>query len=237
MLKYLTALFAALCLAACQQSTSDISAKAKAQLQQSIDQALQSTASTASVSSVVVVKEEGNKYLGEATVDAYGGSFKEKFVILADSKQVMLNVDEMTKNALVAQIIGQRLSTLDRAYSDAILEPRYFTMMPPELQKNRDAFAERLQTIVPIEKIGPYYFGSGIKARSGGSDEAAWAINSTNGQGFAVVMITGKFGVSYSVYGAEPLKLPKPLLDWAVENGMNRSNYAYIRDLNYPGKQ
>ena len=82
----------------------------------------------------------------------------------------------------------------------------------------------------PVQAIGNFWFGSGCKAHECGSEEAAWAIDRDEAKGYAVILTEGMHGrPTFSIYGGEPEQLPRTLLYWAVENGMNAFNSVHIR--------
>jgi hypothetical protein len=76
-------------------------------------------------------------------------------------------------------------------------------------------FTNRLQVSGPVELQGEWLVGSGIAPHSGGSDEAAFAINSKSGALIGVMMIDGK---QFRTFGVGDIaKLPPPLFAWYQE--------------------
>jgi hypothetical protein len=120
-------------------------------------------------------------------------------------------------------------------YSDYVLKPSIFELMPESLKAHKGDFAARLETIMPIEMHEGYYFGYGCKAHECGSNEAAWVINKATGESAAIIMryvpaIPGGIEAheNFELYGVTLDELPKPLADWALQNGMTLGNTVEV---------
>jgi hypothetical protein len=89
-------------------------------------------------------------------------------------------------------------------------------------------FKARLQVAGPVEHQGEWLVGEGLAPHSGGSDEAAFAINTNSGAIFGVMMTNGDHFRSFGVDA--PAKLPSPLLAWYRERGgsLRRASTATV---------
>jgi len=141
-----------------------------------------------------------------------------------------------------------QLAALNNQYSDAVLKAPYIDLFPAALTSDRTNLANftgRLQTVVPIELQGGYYFGTGCASHDCGfpGNNAAYAIDSQTGVAAVVIMITdwssAPVGPSsgpppppppttFQVFGAQPNGLPPPLAGWAAQNGMTAANVRAV---------
>ena len=83
--------------------------------------------------------------------------------------------------------------------------------------KSRREFSARLQVASPVERQGDWLVGKGLAPHSGGSEEAAFAINVNSGAVFGMMMTDGDVFTSIGV--DDPAKLPSPLQAWYLERG------------------
>jgi hypothetical protein len=118
-------------------------------------------------------------------------------------------------------------------YSDCILKPDAFALMPESLKTVKEDFATRLSVVHAIvETEGGYYFGSGCAAHECGLNEAAWVINRTTGKSAAIIMryVPANSAMAahenFELYGT----IPTPLADWAVQHGMTEDNVVEERE-------
>ena len=75
-----------------------------------------------------------------------------------------------------------QLAALNNQYSDAVLKPPYIGLFPAALtgdKTNLASFTGRLQTVVPIELQGGFYFGTGCASHDCGfpGNNTAYAID------------------------------------------------------------
>jgi hypothetical protein len=111
-------------------------------------------------------------------------------------------------------------------YSDCVLKPDTFALMPASLQAVKEDFATRLSVVFPIvETADGYYFGSGCAAHECGKNEAAWVINKATGKGAAIIMRYRPGHETFELYGTS---IPAPLADWAVHEGMTEGNRLVV---------
>jgi hypothetical protein len=213
-----------LMLQACQPSNDAVAQSSKTKLQSTLDE----HKIPAEVTSISVVQDEGRKYVGEAQIKSFDANFKFKFKAIADNKNVVLDDDPIALALLTEQITSSRLAILKDAYSSEVLNERIFDLMPDTLSEFKTKFKDRLQVVPPVTKTSNYWFGTGCMAHMCGAEMAAWTISS-DGVGYAVILEQGKVGSTYYTFGAEPDKLPSPLLRWAIENGMTAFNSVQIR--------
>jgi len=87
-------------------------------------------------------------------------------------------------------------------------------------------FKARLQVAGPVEHQGEWLVGEGLAPHSGGSDEAAFAINTNSGAIFGVMMTNGDHFRSFGVDA--PAKLPSPLLAWYRDQWVCTSGKAVL---------
>jgi hypothetical protein len=219
-------------LCACAPSSEQIEANVTKQLQQKISDRF-GTGSGVEVKSIVVVREDGNKYQGVADVAALGSHLPLKLAILADRKNVIYEASGTDWAAFVASVYQIRLKPLDGGLSDVVADDKSILgVFPVALRKEQAKFSERLEVRFDIESIGPYWFGHGCKAHSCTFDGAAWAINRETGGAYAIIETTDYSGSTltkhFDVYGGQIVDLPRPLLEWAVTDGMNPYNSAVI---------
>jgi hypothetical protein len=129
--------------------------------------------------------------------------------------------------------LQQDLATLNGKYPNYIIKSDIFEMMPASLRAAKADFAARLETVVPIESDERYFFGSGCKAHECTENEAAWVIDRTTGKGTAVIMKEEPANVAmpahldFHVYGTISGEIPRPLLEWAEQNGMTKMNVSF----------
>ncbi len=235
-MKQLAAILFLLFLAACSNgpNPSEVSASSSKQLQIFLDQ--QYGAGHATVKDIAVVKTDRSKFDGQATVIIDGSTIKFPMAVSSDGKTTIINPDMNFLNSQIQQISEKRISTLGGAYSDKILEAEFSRYFPPSLTHNLDEFRGRMETIVPVEDVGDYYFGSGGKAHSFGSDEAAWAIEKKTGKLCAVTMVYSEASkflpeyISFHTFGCSVKNLPAPLMGWAADHQMDISNSSDMDD-------
>ena len=96
-------------------------------------------------------------------------------------------------------------------------------------------FSARLQVAGPVKRQGEWLVGSGLAPHSGGSDEAAFAIDVNSGAMFGVMMTDGHVFRSFGV--DDPEKLPAPLLEWYRERGGSLPHPAKATEDSEPGVQ
>jgi len=212
--------------AACAPSVSDVEKRAS----QSLSDKLHSDypAENITIKDVSAVLTSKNHFEGTAHATMYGKDFDIPLGITSDGKTTIIYPDESKVDAQISAHREALLDVLKGKYSDSILEPQLTSFFPDSLKKHVDEFKGRLETVVPIEATNYYYFGSGGKAHSFGSDEAAWAIDRTNGHLSAITMVSsewaGGISIAYHLYGGTLDSLPPPLLQWAIEHGVNQDN-------------
>lgn len=106
---------------------------------------------------------------------------------------------------------------LGRQPAEIFDEPNIASKFKAILSKDYDEFVDGLSVATQIELKKDYYFGSGCAPHVCSIEEAAFAINKSTEQIFAV-QLTG--GDSFRIYGASSGNaLPEPLRDWYRERG------------------
>jgi hypothetical protein len=182
------------------------------------------------VEKVTVVNENGHNYKAEASLSAYGESETLKMNVTADKDAVLYEISDADQLRLINKVNQVRFKIFNQAYSDVILKEQIYDLLPDLLKRDKKKFSDRLQTLAPVTKIGPYWFGTGCMAHSCGADGAGWVVKD-DGRAVAIIMETGKLSQTFMIYGADENSIPEPLLDWANDNGMTIANYVVARDF------
>ena len=215
-------------LSGCRPSPSidSVTAETKAQLQRQLDQDYADRHAT--VERVGLVQTTAPKYEGSATVIAYGSTLDVPLAVTSDGKTTLVTIDNQKLEDGFQSTLQHKLALLDGKYSDYIVTPTIFALMPASLQSAKADLSARLGVIVPIDSDGRYYFGSGCAPHECTMNEAAWAIDKMTGKGTAVIMEYSQSGVSaheeFRLFGTTLDALPHPLAVWAGQHGMNEAN-------------
>jgi outer membrane murein-binding lipoprotein Lpp len=217
-------------LSGCHQSPNidTVAADAKAELQRQLNQDY--TDKQATVQKVSVVQTTAPKYEGEATIAAYNSIFTVPLVVTSDGKTTLVTTDAQKLATQFESALQHDLATLRGKYSDYILSPAMFDLMPASLRAVKNDFSARLNVVSPIDSDGRYYFGSGCAPHECTMNEAAWAIDKITGKGAAVIVkyIPDSPGMAshenFQLYGATMENLPPPLAAWADQQGMTVMN-------------
>lgn len=234
LLRYLPCLVVASVVAACQPNTQTIGRQVGTQLQQQIDSTFREKPGEVEVATMTIVHDTGHKYEGLAEVAAYGGRVPLRLSVVADVHNAIYNISPSAWSRFEQGVYAQKLAPLTSdanfVYSNvAVDNATILSCFPSSLKKDRQEFAERLATVDPVVRRGIYFIGTGCKAHECGSEQAAWAINSTTGKGVAIIQTVDRMGSEeFSVYGAQIEQLPPPLLEWAIQSGMTDMNSAVI---------
>jgi outer membrane murein-binding lipoprotein Lpp len=206
----------------------NVATDAKAELQRQLNHDYADKYAT--VQKVSVVQITAPKYEGEATIAAYNSTFTVPMIVTSDGKTTLVTTDGQKLATGFELALQHDLATLVGKYSDYILSPAMFNMMPGSLKAVKADFSARLNVVSPIDSDGRYYFGSGCAPHECTMNEAAWAIDKMTGKGTAVIVkhIPGSPGMasheSFQLYGATMENLPPPLAAWADQQGMTVMN-------------
>ncbi len=206
----------------------NVAADAKAEFQRQLNQGYADKQAT--VQKVSVVQITAPKYEGEATVAAFNSTFTVPLVVTSDGKTTLVTTDEQKLTTGFELALQHDLATLKGKYSDYILSPAMFDLMPASLKAVKTDFSARLNVVSPIDSDDRYYFGSGCAPHECGMNEAAWAIDKMTGKGAAVIVkyIPDSPGMAshenFQLYGATVETLPPPLAAWADQQGMTNMN-------------
>ena len=234
LLRYLPCLALAALVAACQPNTETIGRQVGTQLQQQIDSTFREKPGEVAVAKMTVVHDTGHKYEGLAEIAAYGGSVPLRLSIVADLHNAIYNISPSAWTRFEQGVYAQKLAPLTSdthfVYSNvAIDNATILSCFPSSLEKDKKAFADRLDTVIPVVRRGIYFIGTGCKAHECGSEQAGWAIDSTTGRGVAIIQTADRMGgEEFSVYGTQIEQLPPPLLEWAIQSGMTDMNSVVI---------
>jgi hypothetical protein len=225
-----------------------VAADTKAQFQRQLNQDYADKHAT--VQKVSVVQTTAPKYEGEATIAAYNSIFTVPLIVTSDGKTTLVTADDQELAARFELALQHDLAILVGKYSDYILNPAIFDLMPASLQAVKADFSVRLKVIDLIDSDERYYFGSGCAPHECGINEAAWAIDKMTGKGTAVIVIANPaisrderlaqyaealvYGKdpraiasneeTFRLYGATMENLPPPLAAWADKQGMTKMN-------------
>ena len=148
----------------------------------------------------------------------------------SDGNTTLVTIDNQKLEEGFQSTLQHKLALLDGKYSDYIVTPVIFELMPTSLQPAKADLSARLGVIVPIESDGRYYFGSGCMPHECTMNEAAWVIDKVTGKGAAVIMeyFPDQSGINaheeFRLFGATMDALPHPLADWADQHGMTEAN-------------
>lgn len=233
-LRYLQCLIAAILAAGCQPNTQTIGRQVGTQLQQQIDSTFRENPGEIAVVKMTVVHDTGHKYEGLAEVAAYGGSVPLRLSVVADLHNAIYNISPSAWSRFEKGVYAQKLAPLTSdanfVYSNvAVDNATILSCFPSSLKKDKQEFAERLDTVVPVVRRGIYFIGTGCKAHECGSEQAAWAINTETGKGVAIIQTVDRMGgEEFSLYGTQIEQLPPPLLEWAIQSGMTDMNSAVV---------
>ena len=203
-------------------------AETKTQLQQQLNQDYADKHAT--VENVSLVQTAAPKYEGSAEIAAYDSTFDVPLNVTSDGKTTLVTIDNQQLESGFQSTLQRKLAVLNGKYSDYILTPAIFELMPKSLQAAKVDFSARLGVIIPIDSDGNYYFGSGCKAHFCTEDETAWVIDKTTGEGAAAIMeyMPERNGMDayelFHLYGTTLDHLPQPLADWAAQHNMNEAN-------------
>ena len=112
----------------------------------------------------------------------------------------------------------QRLSEFEGKPADiALHNPTLKTKFAALLGASLKDFSHRLEMGALVKRQGDWLVAEGFAPHSGGSDEAAFAINVTTGMVFAIMWVDGQ---QIRLFGVEDTRmLPPPLLEWYRERG------------------
>jgi len=205
-----------------------VAADTKAQFQRQVSQEYADRHAT--VQKVSVVQTAGPKYEGEATVVAYNSTFTVPLMVTSDGNTTLVTADGQKLAAGFELALQNDLAILTGKYSDYIVSPAMFDLMPASLKAAKADFVARLGVVFPIDSDGRYYFGTGCAPHECGTNEAAWAIDKMTGKGTAVIMkyIPDRPGMAshenFQLYGTTTDNLPPPLAAWADQQGMTETN-------------
>ncbi|MDR5765010.1 hypothetical protein [Caballeronia sp. LZ028] len=214
-------------LSGCQQSTDDIAKNVSSQLETRLSRETPAGAPAPRIGAIKVVQDSGTKYQGVVTVLAYGSSAEIPLDIVADRKNVIYRVQDSEWQRAIASLNRARFANVEGQYSNiASDDAAVWDSFPAELKQQKTEFSQRLQTVTPVKRAGSVLFGSGCKSHECGSNVAAWAVDTNTARGYAITMVEGS---TFHIYGGNPENLPRPLLDWAVESGMNTGNLVVMR--------
>ena len=209
-------------------SVDKVAADAQAQFQRQLNHEYADKHAT--VQKVSVVLTTAPKYEGEATIVAYNSTFAVPLMITSDGKTTLVTADGQKLATGFELALQHDLATLVGKYSDYVLSPAMFDMMPPSLKAAKGDLIARLNVVSPVDSDGSYYFGTGCAPHECGTNEAAWVIDKTTGKGTAVIMkySAARPGMdaeeTFSLYGATKDNLPSPLAVWADQHGMTEMN-------------
>ena len=217
-------------LAGCHSSPSinTVTAEAKTELQRQLDQSYADRHST--VEKVSLIQTTAPKYKGQATIAAYHSKFDLPLKVTSDGNTTLVTVEDQPLQNGFQTALQHTLAPMAGKYSDYIVTPAIFELMPTTLQAQKAKLMEQLVVIVPIDSDDRYYFGSGCKAHFCTQDEAAWVIDKSTGRGAAVIMeyVPERSGMDahelFHLYGTTIDHLPQPLAAWANERGMTEAN-------------
>lgn len=224
-----------LCSCTTKPDLSKIKRDATAKLQAQVDASFGT--GKAKVSAIELVQTTPPRYEGAATIAIGGKSTVLPVAVTSDGETTIITADESKIGALLKQKEAAAVATLADKYSDYIFSPSLFARMPERLQRDKALFKGRMEVIVPIEEVADGYLGTGCKAHSCGSDEAAWFLSKDGVTAAAVIMETSyptelgqKSGIEpslvFHIYGATEKTLPSPLAQWASDKGMSHMNIA-----------
>lgn len=215
--------------AGCQPNPETIGGKVQPLLQKKLDYTFGND--DVKVASILAIREAGNKYQGVANITAFNTSvITLKLAIVADGNNVIYETTPFDWLTFVGTINQQKLKAIEDQYSNvAVINNAVFSCFPKTLRQDRAVFAERLATVSPVQLEANFWFGSGCKAHECGTEAAAWAIDKDSAKGYAVILTHGVAGPTFSIYSDEPYKLPDHLISWAIENGMNRTNFIAVK--------
>lgn len=217
-------------LAGCHSSPSidTVTAETKTELQRQLDQSYADKHSTAE--KVSLIQTTAAKYEGQAMIAAYHSTFDVPLKVTSDGNTTLVTVDDQQLQNGFQTALQHTLAPMAGKYSDYIVTPAIFELMPVTLQAQKAKVMERLEVIMPIDSDDRYYFGSGCKAHECTMNEVAWTIDKTTGEGAAAIMeyIPESSGMDahelFHLYGTTLDHLPHPLTVWAAQNDMNESN-------------
>jgi outer membrane murein-binding lipoprotein Lpp len=237
-------------LSGCHQSPNinNVATDTKAELQRQLNNDYADKHAT--VQKVSVVQTTAPKYEGEATIAAFNSIFTVPLIVTSDGKTTLVKTDGEKLATGFELALQNDLAILVGKYSDYVLSPAMFDMMPGSLKSVRADFSARLNVVSPIDSDGRYYFGSGCAPHECTMNEAAWTIDKNTGKGAAIIMVanppmthdehagemaqaiaSGK-GLramasdeeTFRLYGATMENLPPPLAAWADQQGMTVMN-------------
>jgi hypothetical protein len=175
-------------LAGCRLSPNidKVGADAKAQFQSQLNHEYGDT--HAIVQKVSVVKTVAPKYEAEATIIVYNSTFTVPLTVTSDGNTTLVTAGDQKLAAEFGSALQRELANLQGKYSDYIINPAMFDMMPSSLKAAKSDFVARLNVVTPIDSEGRYYFGTGCAPHECTMNEAAWAIDKMTGKGTAVIM-------------------------------------------------
>lgn len=208
-----------------------VEADTKTQLQRQLNQDYAEKHGT--VQNVSLMQTTAPKYEGEATISAYNQTFAIPLAVTSDGKSTLVTADTQKLSSGFETALQRDLAVLNGKNSDYIINSDIFEMMPVSLKSAKADFTARLETVSPIESDDRYFFGSGCKAHECAMNEAAWVIDKITGNGTAVIMKEEPANVSmpayrgFHVYGTIGGEFPRPLLEWAEQNGMTQMNVSF----------
>lgn len=225
----------ALCSCSTKPDLSKIKKDATEKLQAQVDASFGT--GKAKVSAMDLVQTTPPRYEGAATIAVGERSMVLPVAVTSDGETTIITADDGKIRVLLKEKEAATVAVLADKYSDYIFSPSLFARMPARLQRDRALFKGRMEVIVPIEEVADGYLGSGCKAHSCGSDEAAWFISKDGTTAAAVIMETSyptelgqKSGIEpslvFHIYGATEKTLPSPLAQWASDKGMSYMNIA-----------
>lgn len=200
------------------------------------------------VATVEVVKTGDAKFDGVAHVRAAEKTVDLPFTAVSDGATTIVTISDAEIGKQFAKNAEETVASLGGKYSDYVLTPSVFRLLPLAAQKNRALIAGRLQVVVPIEERDGGYFGTGCKAHFCTSDTAGWWISKDGKRSVVVVAqwweptAYGKSqgiegSVNWHIYGADIDTLPPSLSQWARGIGLSEGNVVGP-DIQYtpPGK-
>jgi hypothetical protein len=248
--RYLAIMFAvAIASAGCgsQSKVNEVGTKAKSSIQAVLDRDFATDG--AKVQRVDVVMLSDSNYEGKVTIAAHDTTFVIPIAITSDRDTTVVTIDKPKIGAALQVSLQHRLalqhrvSELEGKYSDYVLTPSLFELLPSDLQAVRADLEERLQVHVPITLEKDFYFGSGCKAHECGSEAAAWTIRKSTGATSAIILKqapTEQNGPPlrsvFQLYGTTVDDIPPPLAMWASQNGMNSMKAADDPPKDQPSK-
>ena len=151
-------------------------------------------------------------------------------MVTSDGKTTLVSADGQKLHTGFELALQNDLAILVGKYSDYILSPNMFDLMPASLQAAKADFVARLNVVSPIDSSGRYYFGSGCAPHECGMNEAAWVMDKMTGNGEAVIMkyiptdAASAAHEDFLLYGGIKDNLPPPLASWAYQQGMTNMN-------------